>query len=394
MFASRRSGCVAPTLVFALLLSMTVAATAQDPPPVDRAQARELLRKERSGQPLTDAERAALDRAKATRRARQPDGERPAGRRGRGDAPEPRASTGLVPLTDMGPDDRYHGRTGGLYGGGRNDPPADHLAAAMQAAAVIRPLDERGRPDPAGRIGVISVGMSNTTREFGQFIETAAKDRRVNPAVVLVDGAQSGQDVADWANPAGRTRAGQPDAWQTLAERLDRAGLAAAQVQVVWIKQARRLPAEQGEFPAHTDEFNRHLTTVLNRLKATYPNLKLAYLSSRIYGGYADSPLSPEPYAYEYGLAIQELIAAQIAGEPALNADPERGAVRAPILLWGPYLWADGEIGRSDGLVWTRQDMAKDGTHPGAGGRKKVAALLLKFFNTDPTTRGWFVRGE
>ena len=37
----------------------------------------------------------------------------------------------------------------------------------------------------------------------------------------------------------------------------------------------------------------------------------------------------------------------------------------APIILWGPYLWADGVKGREgDKLVYTREDLAADGTHP------------------------------
>ena len=67
--------------------------------------------------------------------------------------------------------------------------------------------------------------------------------------------------------------------------------------------------------------------------------------------------------------------------------------VKTPLLLWGPYLWADGTTGRkSDGLVWERQDLAGDGTHPSQSGRKKVADMLLKFFKTDTTTKPWFVR--
>ena len=62
-------------------------------------------------------------------------------------------------------------------------------------------------------------------------------------------------------------------------------------------------------------------------------------------------------------------------------------------MLWGPYLWADGVKARkADGLVWEREDLAGDGTHPSPSGRRKVAELLLRFFKTDPTAKGWFVR--
>jgi hypothetical protein len=53
------------------------------------------------------------------------------------------------------------------------------------------------------------------------------------------------------------------------------------------------------------------------------------------------------------------LIQDQIAGQPELNYDPARGAVKSPLLLWGPYLWADGEMPRkADGLTYLLEDNA------------------------------------
>jgi hypothetical protein len=80
-------------------------------------------------------------------------------------------------------------------------------------------------------------------------------------------------------------------------------------------------------------------------------------------------------------------------GEARLNADPNRGAVNAPVLLWGPYLWAHGTTARkSDGLAWEASDYGEvDGMHPSAAGKRKVAEMLLKFFKTDASARGWFV---
>ena len=82
---------------------------------------------------------------------------------------------------------------------------------------------------------------------------------------------------------------------------------------------------------------------VLHILHNKFPNLKIAYLSSRIYGGWAASPLNPEPHAYEEGFSAKWLIADQIAGKPELNYDPAKGAVQSP--------WADGLKGRNDGMV-------------------------------------------
>jgi hypothetical protein len=83
---------------------------------------------------------------------------------------------------------------------------------------------------------------------------------------------------------------------------------------------------------------------------------------------------------------VRGLIRDQIEGQPALNSDPAQGEVKAPVLLWGPYLWADGVRGRNqDDLVWNRDDLAGDGTHPGASGREKVAERLLTFLKSAPS---------
>ena len=89
--------------------------------------------------------------------------------------------------------------------------------------------------------------------------------------------------------------------------------------------------------------------------------------------------MNPEPYAYESAFAVRWLIQDQIAAQQELNFDPSRGTVKAPLLLWGPYLWADGTTPRQpDKLSYKREDLAGDGTHPSTSGREKVAKLLLQ----------------
>jgi lysophospholipase L1-like esterase len=62
-------------------------------------------------------------------------------------------------------------------------------------------------------------------------------------------------------------------------------------------------------------------------------------------------------------------------------------------LLWGPYLWADGVNPRqSDKLVYNREDLASDGTHPSQAGRQKVAYVMLEFFKNDPLAKSWFLK--
>ena len=121
--------------------------------------------------------------------------------------------------------------------------------------------------------------------------------------------------------------------------------------------------------------------------------MRIVFLSSRVYGGYASGRLNPEPYAYESAFGVRGLITRQIKGDAALNADAERGVVRAPVLVWGPYLWADGETPRkADGLIWQRTDFGEDGTHPSSQGRRKVAEQLLEFFTNNELGKEVFSR--
>jgi len=347
---------------------------------IDWNRARELHQKMQRGATLTAEERAYLQRAMAERRAGGKGNARA------GHTPTARDTTGLVPITEMSADQTYKGRDGGLYGGGRNEPPPAHRTAALAEAARIVPLDREGQPAPDGKIVLLSVGMSNTTQEFSRFQEIAGRAPEKSPQLVLVDGAQGGQTAAAWA------RTSESSIWHTVDARLKAAGVTPAQVETIWLKQANARPTEP--FPEHARKLQADLTTLLHLLKAKFPQLRIAYLSSRIYAGYATSTLNPEPYAYESAFAVRDLIQAQIGGDAALNFDPAKGEVKSPLLLWGPYLWADGVKPRqSDGLVWKREDLREDGTHPSAtSGRDKVAQMLLAFFKNEPTAKSWFRR--
>ncbi len=360
----------------ACLVALTLFAAEES---IDWSKARELRQRVLRGEKLSPEEQAYYERALAARRQNQS----PMPQLSR---PEPWTQH-LVPLSQSGTQ-KYKGQDGGLYGGGNNEPPPAQAKAARNAALKIRALDGRGEPAKGGKVVLLSIGMSNTTMEFSRFKAEADRDPDKSEHLVIVDGAQGGQTATIWANP-------QAHAWEEVDLRLARAGVTTQQVQVVWIKQAEAGPARLGEFPAHAQTLQKHLVSILQLLKQRFPNLQLAYLSSRIYAGYATTPLNPEPYAYESAFAVRWLIQDQIAGKAELNHDAKQGEVRAPIALWGPYLWADGMTARrSDGLIWKREDLTeRDGTHPSDSGREKVAQMLLRFFKTDSTARGWFTRG-
>lgn len=284
----------------------------------------------------------------------------------------------MIPLSQMRADEKYKGVDGGLYGGGSNVPPEKLMTAALAAAAKVQPLAADGAPSPDGKIVLVSMGMSNTTMEFSTFKKIADADSLKNPKVQIVDLAQGGQDAPKWNVTEGKTP------WTQAEERLKAAGVTDNQVQAIWLKQALVAQGRFGEFPKHSDQLKSDIQANIELAKKHFPNLKLVYLSSRIYAGYATTSLNPEPYAYEGAFSVRGVI------EDELKTD-----LKGPVILWGPYLWADGTKGRSqDSLVWKREDLTdKDGTHPSESGRKKVADLLLNFFKTDPTAKTWFVKG-
>ncbi|MDX6582154.1 MAG: hypothetical protein QOI10_1338 [Solirubrobacterales bacterium] len=291
-----------------------------------------------------------------------------------------RTSVGLTPLSDLGTG-TYRGSEGGLYPGGSNDRPATHELAGQTLADAVVPRNGSGAADPAGRYAFVSIGMSNTTQEFSALVPLANADPAKDPRLTLVDGAQGGQTASVWANPNAAP-------WGVVDQRLAAAGLTPAQVSVAWVKLADADPTNG--WPAYAQQLQAEWATVLRNLHDRYPNLTLAYLSSRIYAGYASTALNPEPYAYEGGFSVKWLIGDQLAGDSTLNFDPAAGPVEAPWIAWGPYLWADGLSARSDGLTWACSELQADGTHPSPAGQAKVAGLLLQFLKADSTARLWF----
>jgi len=292
----------------------------------------------------------------------------------------------LKPLTELGKS-KYQGYEGGLYPDGKNDRPAGHEKAGLALAKKIRPLDGKGKPAQGGKIVLLSVGMSNTAQAFTAFKRLADADEEKNPHVVLVNGAQGGMTARAIQDPDDNRQGTRY--WNTVDERLEDAGVTRAQVQAVWIKQADAGP-DQG-FPRYAKTLQAELTKIVQVLAQRFPHLKLVYLSSRTYAGYAKTPLNPEPYAYESGFSVKWLIERQFRGDKALNYDPARGKVAAPWLSWGPYLWANGTTKRADGFSYDEEDFAGDGTHESPSGQRKVRKLMLQFFKTDTTSRGWFV---
>ncbi len=293
-----------------------------------------------------------------------------------------------VPLNDMGgnkyisPETGLTGFSGGLYPNGSNVRPVSHDSKGVEIANQIQPIDQNGQPDPVnGKIGMVSLGMSNTMQEFSRFIEKANADPQVSSQVTIVNGAQGGQASSKWLDL-------NAEAWNRLDGYLSVAGITPNQVQVFWVKQAQ---FGFGVFPQKAIALQNDLEQIARNIKSRYPNVKIAFYSSRTRAYTYWEGLSPEPDAFETGFAVKWLIEKQIDGDPELNYDPANGAVKAPFLAWSAYLWIDGLTPRSDGMVWTQDDVDFDCTHPSDSGEEKVGTMLLDFFKSDSISAPWFV---
>lgn len=324
----------------------------------------------------------------------------------------PPTDTVKIPLTDLLAR-TYYGNAGGIYPGGINQPPADHDSAARARRNSIKPLDVNGDESPFGKYVLLSIGMSNATQEWCSqssgppcapwtFMGRAATDPGVNHyTMVIVNGAADGQDAPAWTSPTSSSYD------RIKVARLAPLGLSENQVQVAWVKLDDQKPSislgakADSIHPAPADSADAkvllaNLGMVLRALRVRYPSLRLVFLSSRIYGGYGTTDLNPEPYAYESGFSVKWVIESQINEMRGLPGNPRAGTLNytkksAPLILWGPYIWADGVTPRSDGLTWQRADFEEDGTHPSQNGEAKAAEKLLDFFKNSPYTRCWFV---
>jgi hypothetical protein len=317
----------------------------------------------------------------------------------------PSPSTTGRAINDLGPSTYLGMFAGGLYPNGNNTMPARHDSVGRVRASRIEPLDVNGNPSASGKYVLLSVGMSNTTQEWCGLLPTpcnpwtfsgrAAGDAAVNQStLVIANGAKGGEVATAWDAPS------DPNYDRVRDEVLAPRSLSENQVQAVWLKEAN--PDPTTSLPsANADAYalEASMGKIVRALASRYPNLQIVFVSSRIYAGYATRPLNPEPYAYETGFAVKWLIQAQIdqMENGGTVVDTRAGNLNydtvAPWLAWGPYLWADGENQRSDGLTWSLPDFEADGTHPSTSGETKVANQLLTFFKTDSRASCWFLSG-
>lgn len=302
-------------------------------------------------------------------------------------------SVGLIPLTDGGSVLYLDTFPMGLYPDGSSSIPAPHASAGQTRAESIQPLDVNGNPDPNGKYILLSIGMSNTRREFSRFQDIAVQSGLIEQDhLVLVNGAMNGQTADRWAE-------GHQNYDLIRDEILTPAGLSESQVCAVWLKVAHPRPSVSlPSSRADAYELLEAMGDIVRKLRSRYPNLVMVLNSSRIYAGYVSVALNPEPFAYESGFAVKWLVESQINQMAGSEPNPLAGDLNynsaAPWLAWGPYMWADGLEARSDGLTWRCEDFDDDGTHPSAFGEEKVGNMLFDFFAESAFTRPWFLENS
>jgi hypothetical protein len=299
---------------------------------------------------------------------------------------DPVAGTPLVAISDLGTG-LFEGYEGGLYPNGANVRPSAQNSAGIAFAQGIVPLNSSGVYSPTGKYVLMAVGESTLQNEFNRFLPIANSDPTKNPYLVLVNGAQGG------ATPNNLTST-TSFYWNTvLYNYLPQNGVTSEQVVAIVMEDTDGIAT--GTFPSDITALQSQYETMMNTMLTLFPNLKLVYFSSRVYGGYSNgvgSPDNPEPYAYEVGWAAKWAIGDQINGNANLNYNPANGPVEAPWMSWGPYYWSNGMLGRADGLIWDCADFSADGTHPSSEfGQYKVASQWLQFLKSDATTMPWYL---
>jgi len=190
-------------------------------------------------------------------------------------------STGLTPITDLGVG-VFNGMQGGLYGNGQNSMPQNHLNAGIQIASQVLPLNAQGNYSINGKIGFISMGMSNANMFFAGLRDSANSYPYLNDKLTMVNGATGGYDIDAILDTTSQY-------WNTLNQKLSFAGLSNNQVQVIWFMQAKHISGiPENEGIAHIEILESKFLQAFLYFKQRFPNLKQIYCSGRDYGGYSN----------------------------------------------------------------------------------------------------------
>lgn len=293
--------------------------------------------------------------------------------------------TGLIPLTDLGPDS-YRGVSGGLYPGGSNTRPPAYLAKCIEHVQAIKPLNHEGEYDDDGRIVMLGVGASNPGAEFQKFKEISEAFDPLNDHLSILNVTEPSVGIQEMYNVA-------EDYWDYVEDLLTSNGLTPEQVQIIWIEEEN---TESGDtsFPAAAVSLVNDYLDLLQTIHILFPNTQICYLTARAYSGYAipgpgvDNGLA-FPRDYMNGWALKWFMENVINNE--LGYDFNEPDAQIPLVTWGTYHWTDGSTPREDGLFLDCEfDVGADGLHLTGAGEYKMGMLMFNYFSTDTTAKYWF----
>jgi hypothetical protein len=257
----------------------------------------------------------------------------------------------------------------GLYSGGNNQMPETHQQAGEKIAQSLVPLDDKGAPNPKGKIVAVAVGHSNTMHYFQTFAPMLKeKSGSINPQFELVNVASSSSVCENWVKIARKGYPTFPKNAQVvfLLTTYHRAGPTATGTEIM------SMPFEEKMLKMKKD-----LKYIVTKLVENCPNVKMVYIGSDAFRGYGKL----EPQVYEEAFAVKWLIEDQLKGDPELAFEgPNR---KAPWLSWGGYIWQ---------LNPPRNLFKPDGVHSLESGRTVWAQKWYDDLSKNSTTRPWLFK--
>lgn len=193
---------------------------------------------------------------------------------------------------------------------------------------------------------VCSMGESNTSQNFAEVVLNGR---------TLINSATGGCTIGNYArdNPS--------KCWDNMPKSCD----------IIWIKPINRsLGIDPNVYKAALEQdIVNALTEIENRMTGVKEvhmsgHHATPYSADRLIRGVIKPPKQGEPYSHDSVFPIQNVIA-QYQGAYSFK------------LVMGPYLWANANKPRGDGLQWGCDDFDDDGVHLNDKGNKKAAGILV-----------------
>ena len=172
----------------------------------------------------------------------------------------------------MTAEDKYKGEDGGLYGGGKNEPPRRCWRRPRRKRPRSSPSTQDGKPAKDGKIGLVSHQHVQRARwSIRSSRRSPMRTRRSRPWWPIVDCAQGGADDGAVGQSQGQgVGRGRP-------ERLTDAEVSPEQVQVAWVKLANARPTGDAD-RAWQEAAEGHDGSSCTTPRSVFPNLRIAYL--------------------------------------------------------------------------------------------------------------------